>query len=77
MRRMTARAEDRRRRHKAVEDRAIIRPAWQRKFAEGKMFQRLECDRCGARFQFGDSPRVTRVPRCPACGSLAAHPRAA
>ena len=48
-------------------------PVWSRKYAEGKMFQRLECDRCGVRFNFGDSPRVTRVPRCPACGSLAEH----
>jgi DNA-directed RNA polymerase subunit RPC12/RpoP len=50
---------------------------WSRKFDEGKMFQRLECDRCAARFNFGDSPRVTRIPRCPACGSTAAHTRAA
>ncbi len=48
-------------------------PAWVQKQAEGKMFQRLECDGCGALFNFGDSPRVTRVPRCPACGSLVAH----
>ncbi len=52
-------------------------PMWSRKQTEGKMFQKLECDRCGAAFQFADSPRVTRIPRCPACGSLASHPRAA
>jgi hypothetical protein len=50
---------------------------WQRKATEGKMFHRMECDRCRVLFNFGDSPRVTRVPRCPACGSLASHPRAA
>lgn len=49
---------------------ARFQPAWGQKFAEGKMFQRMECDGCGARFHFAESPRVTRVPRCPACGSL-------
>jgi len=58
-----------------METHADSKPVWSRKHAEGKMFQRLECERCGARFNFGDSPRVTRVPRCPACGSLAAHPQ--
>jgi len=52
-------------------------PTWSRKFEEGKMFQRLECDRCSVRFNFADSPRVTRIPRCPACGSTATHARAA
>jgi hypothetical protein len=47
-----------------------LQPEWARKFAEGKMFQRFECERCHARFNFGQSPRVTRVPRCPVCGSL-------
>lgn len=51
--------------------------AWALKVAQGKMFQRLECDRCGGRFQFCEAPRVTRFPRCPWCGSLDAHPRAA
>jgi DNA-directed RNA polymerase subunit RPC12/RpoP len=50
---------------------------WGRKQAEGKMFERLECNRCGARFLFGERPRVTRIPKCPACGSMAAHPQAA
>jgi hypothetical protein len=59
-----------------MENMAGAAPTWSGKFQEGKMFQRLACDRCGARFHFGDSPRVTRVPRCPACGSLAAHPEA-
>jgi len=52
-------------------------PAWQRKFTEGKMFQRMECDRCRARFNFGLAPRATRIPRCPACGSYGSHPLAA
>lgn len=52
-------------------------PVWFRKQAEGKMFERRECDRCGVRFNFGASVRVTRVPRCPACGSLGSHTRAA
>lgn len=51
--------------------------AWGKKDAEGKMFVRMECDRCGARFHFGERPRVTRVPRCPACGSTGAHQSAA
>ncbi|MCX7617610.1 hypothetical protein [Tepidiforma sp.] len=60
-----------------MEERRLLQPTWAGKFAEGKMFRKLECDRCGARFQFGERPRVTRVPRCPACGSLSSHPRAA
>jgi NAD-dependent SIR2 family protein deacetylase len=47
------------------------------KFIQGKMFQRLECDRCHARFNFPDTPRVTRIARCPACGSYDAQPRIA
>jgi hypothetical protein len=49
----------------------------ERKLAEGKWFRRLECDRCGATFHFTESPRATRVPRCPQCGSLGGHPLAA
>ena len=60
-----------------VDSRPFFSPRWERKATEGKMFQRMECDHCHARFNFGDSPRVTRVPRCPSCGSLASHPRAA
>lgn len=55
----------------------ILKPRWERKFIEGKMFERLECDRCQAKFNFSPSVRVTRVPRCPACGCMASHPRAA
>ncbi len=44
------------------------------KFAEGKMFLRMECDDCSARFHFAQTPRVTRIPRCPACASLSARP---
>ncbi len=55
----------------------IIRPAWERKFAEGKMFERMDCVRCGARFNFSQTPRVTRVPRCPVCGAFGAQPHAA
>lgn len=58
-------------------EQSILRPAWERKFAEGKMFERMDCSRCGAQFNFAQTPRATRVPRCPACGSLAAHPHAA
>ncbi|MGI8926688.1 MAG: hypothetical protein ACR2HN_08610 [Tepidiformaceae bacterium] len=50
---------------------------WEAKFAEGKMFQRMECDRCHARFHFSEAPRTTRIPRCPACGSTGAHVQAA
>ncbi|WP_322796942.1 hypothetical protein [Tepidiforma sp.] len=56
-----------------MDERWLVRPGWAQKSAEGKMFRRLECDRCGAWFHFGESPRVTRVPRCPVCGSLSAH----
>lgn len=52
-------------------------PAWKVKFIQGKMFQRMECDRCHARFNFAETPRVTRIARCPACGSYAAQPLAA
>ncbi len=52
-------------------------PLWERKSAEGKMFRRMECDRCGAHFHFSEAPRATRIPRCPACGSTGAHPQAA
>ena len=58
-------------------ERSVLTPLWQRKFNEGKMFDRMECDACHAPFNFGQSPRATRIPRCPACGSLASHPRAA
>jgi len=44
-------------------------PQWRRKFAEGKMFERVHCIRCKARFHFGQQSRATRVARCPACGS--------
>jgi len=60
-----------------VEDERILRPAWAGKFAEGKMFERMDCPRCGAQFHFAQTPRVTRVPRCPACGAFGAHPHAA
>ena len=52
-------------------------PVWMSKYIEGKMFQRLECNSCGVRFNFGDNARATRVPRCPACGSWSSHPQAA
>lgn len=52
---------------------AGIEPAWRRKFAEGKMFQRLECARCRAQFNFAERPRVTQAPRCPACGGMNVH----
>ena len=52
-------------------------PVWLRKQAEGKMFERRECDRCGLRFNFGASVRITRVPTCPACGSLGSYARVA
>jgi hypothetical protein len=54
-----------------------FQPMWARKRAEGKMFQRLTCDSCRAVFHFGDSPRVSRTPRCPACGNLGGHQAAA
>jgi len=62
---------------KNVAEHPVIKPRWERKFAEGKMFDRMECDRCRAPFNFSPSVRVTRIPRCPACGSMASHPRAA
>ena len=48
-------------------------PGWQRKFAEGKMFERMTCDRCATAFNFMQTPRLTRIPRCPRCGSTGAH----
>jgi NMD protein affecting ribosome stability and mRNA decay len=54
-----------------------MEPAWRVKSKEGKMFTRLECDQCLMRFHFSDTPRVTRVPRCPQCGSYKAHQVAA
>lgn len=58
-------------------EQSVLKPAWARKFIEGKMFERMECDRCRAQFNFGQQSRATRIPTCPACGSLASHPRAA
>lgn len=52
-------------------------PGWGKKSDEGKMFIRMECDRCGRRFHFSESPRVTRIPTCPTCGSFGSHPYAA
>ncbi|OAI39945.1 hypothetical protein AYO38_01220 [bacterium SCGC AG-212-C10] len=52
-------------------------PAWGQKSAEGKMFVRRECDSCGRTFHFSDSPRITRVPTCPTCGSFTSHVAAA
>ncbi|MCC7366348.1 MAG: hypothetical protein IT303_18475 [Dehalococcoidia bacterium] len=49
---------------------ASFETGWGRKRAEGKMFQRFECESCQCRYNFADSPRVTRVPRCPICGSF-------
>ncbi|HMS59941.1 MAG TPA: hypothetical protein PKA49_13940 [Tepidiformaceae bacterium] len=46
-----------------------LEPQWRRKFAEGKMFERVHCLRCRARFNFGQQSRATRVARCPSCGS--------
>ncbi len=46
------------------------------KLRDGKTFRRFACARCGMRFHFTDSPRATRVPRCPACGDLEADPDA-
>jgi hypothetical protein len=56
---------------------SAVAPAWEAKLREGKMFQRFACDRCGTRFHFTDSPRVTRFPRCPLCGDMGGHPDAA
>ena len=50
---------------------------WGRKRAEGKMARRFECEQCHTRYSFLDSPRVTRVPRCPVCGSFNGRPVAA
>jgi hypothetical protein len=54
-----------------------LAPAWGQKSAEGKMFVRMECDRCSRMFHFSDTPRVTRIPICPSCGNLGSHPCAA
>ncbi len=54
-----------------------MEPPWDSKRREGKMFSRMQCDRCNAQFHFTESPRLTRVPRCPACGSTGAHAFAA
>lgn len=45
--------------------------------AEGKMFRKMSCERCGGRFHFTESPRASRVPVCPSCGSFAAREQAA
>ena len=58
-------------------DSAALQPAWRKKQAEGKMSRRFECEQCHARYSFLDSPRITRVPRCPLCGSFNGHPLAA
>lgn len=50
---------------------------WEAKSREGKMFVRVECERCGWQFNFSQRPRVTQTPRCPACGSFGAHAPAA
>jgi DNA-directed RNA polymerase subunit RPC12/RpoP len=55
----------------------IMEAAWSQKYRDGKMYSRLRCDLCMARFHFTDSPRVTRLPRCPHCGSNNAHEVAA
>jgi hypothetical protein len=52
-------------------------PDWRHKFAEGKMFERLECPRCHTRFHFSPAPRMTRIPHCPACGIIVERPEAA
>ncbi len=49
----------------------------QRLIAQGKMFRRMSCDRCGGRFHFTESARATRIPVCPNCGSYSAHEQAA
>jgi NAD-dependent SIR2 family protein deacetylase len=49
----------------------------QRMLAQGKMFRKMSCDRCGGRFYFTESARVTRIPVCPNCGSCSAHEQAA
>ncbi len=51
-----------------------MEPPWGKKLREGKMFARLQCNACLARFHFTDSPRVTRFPRCPQCGGYSAQP---
>jgi DNA-directed RNA polymerase subunit RPC12/RpoP len=54
-----------------------MEPVWSKKLREGKMFTRLRCDTCFARFHFTESPTVTRLPRCPQCGGNSAHSLAA
>ena len=49
----------------------------QRMLAQGKMFRRMTCDRCGGHFHFTESARVTRIPVCPSCGSCSTHEQAA
>ena len=53
-----------------VETTPGMQPLWSRKHAEGKMAQRRECAQCHACYNFTDTPRMTRVPRCPFCGSV-------
>lgn len=50
-----------------------MEPAWSQKSREGKMFTRFECDACAARFNFMETIRATRSPRCPVCGSTSAR----
>lgn len=57
-----------------MEPRPNVIPMWNQKFIEGKMFERLCCDRCRTPFNFGQSARATRIPHCPRCGSMDAHP---
>ena len=44
-----------------VLEQSTRKPAWARKFSEGKMFERMECDRCHAPFNFTQQSRVTRI----------------
>ncbi len=52
---------------------ASVLPPWNQKRVEGKMFERMVCDHCAASFNFTESPRMTRIPRCPVCGSTGAR----
>lgn len=54
-----------------------MEPLWGSKQREGKMFERMECGRCHTQFHFTDSPRVTRIPQCPICGSTGVQSAAA
>lgn len=58
-------------------DADIRQPAWSAKQAEGKMFRRLQCQRCHSSYMFSDAPRITRLPVCPACGCREAETFAA